>query len=259
MSTSRHRGLRYQVYRSQARKLAHAVLCIDQCVSRHGLDADTVCFEPIDHRAFDAFQLWGEQTHHFPWEEVPRWMGRDRKGFDLSLWSARELCGLCYASPRQSRRCIKIILLEGKPGPANPLRGLVASLSLQAVAAYARMLKYSRIEVQQPDPGAEPLYQSLGFVRDRAGSLVIPVAAMSPQSTLHLSEVPMSYSKDSRRAALIKRYTAQAIALAGEITDQQRHFLEVGFKEGREKEPEGILAGPRSGPIDYEWCAAGSK
>ncbi|MDH0302580.1 MULTISPECIES: hypothetical protein [unclassified Pseudomonas] len=183
----------------------------------------------------------------------------DRKGFDLSLWSARELCGLCYASPRNSRRCIKIILLEGKPGPANPLRGLVASLSLLAVAEYARMLKCSRIEVQQPDPGAEPLYQSLGFARDRAGSLVIPVAAMSLQSTFPISEVPMSYSKDSRRAALIERYTAQAIALAGEITDQQRHFLEVGFKEGREKEPEGILAGPRSGPIDYEWCAAAAK
>ncbi|QXH37581.1 hypothetical protein KSS95_02190 [Pseudomonas muyukensis] len=65
----------------------------------------------------------------------------------------------------------------------------------------------------------------------------------------------MSYSKEARKAALIKRYTAQAIALAGEITDQQRHFLEVGFREGREKEPEGILAGPRSGPIDYEWAS----
>lgn len=253
MSTYRHRGLRYQVYRSQARKLAHEAFCTRQRVLRPGLDVDKVCFESIGHDAIEAFQRWGEQVHHFPWEEVPRWTDCDLKGFDLSLWSARERCGLCYASPRQSRRCIKIILLEGKPGLGNPLRGLVASLSLLAVAEYARMLKYSHIEVQQPDSGAEPLYQSLGFVRDPAGRLVITVAAMSQQSTFQISEVPMSYSKDSRKAALIKRYTAQAIALAGEITDQQRHFLDVGFKEGREKEPEGILAGPRSGPIDYEW------
>lgn len=259
MSTYRHRGLRYQVFRSQARKLAQEAFCKSQRVPRPGLDVDKVCFEPIGHRAFEAFQGWGEQTHHFPWEAVPRWTDFDLKGFDLSLWSARELCGLCYASPRRSRRCIKIILLEGKPGPENPLRGLVASLSLLAVAEYARMLKYSRIEVQQPDPGAEPLYQSLGFARDPGGSLVISVAAMSPQRTFHISEVAVSYSKDSKRAALIKRYTAQAIALAGEITDQQRHFLEVGFKEGLEKEPEGILAGPRSGPIDYEWSAAAAK
>ncbi|MDH1629972.1 hypothetical protein [Pseudomonas mosselii] len=259
MSTYRHRGLRYQVYRSQARKLALEAFCRSQRLLGPGLDVDKLCFEPIGHRAVEALQRWDEQTHHFPWEEVPRWTDCDLKGFDLSLWSARELCGLCYASPRQSRRCIKIILLEGNPGPGNPLRGLVASLSLLAVAEYARMLKYSRIEVQQPDPGAEPLYQSLGFVRDSAGSLVIPVAAMSQQRTFHISEVPMSYSKDSRKAALIKRYTAQAIALAGEITDQQWHFLEVGFKEGLEKEPGGKLAGPRSGPIDYEWSTAAVK
>ncbi|WP_205297992.1 hypothetical protein [Pantoea sp. Cy-639] len=258
MSTYRYRGLRYQVYRSQARKLAHQALCTSQLVPRPGLDIDKVCLEPICHKTIDALQQWGEQTHHFPWEEVPRWVECDLKGFDLALWSARALCGLCYASPRQSRRCIKIILFEGRPG-LNPLRGLVASLSLLAVAEYARMLKYSRIEIQQPDPGAVPLYRSLGFARDPAGHLVIPVAAMSRQSTLHISEVPMSYSKDSRKAALIQRYTAQAIALAGTITDQQRHFLEVGFKDGREQEPEGILAGPRSGPIDYEWCAVASR
>ncbi|WP_225935553.1 hypothetical protein [Pseudomonas muyukensis] len=254
MSAYNYPGLRYQVYRSNARKLAHAALRTGP-VSRPGFDVEEVGFEPIGHRAVAAFQLWGEQAHQFPWEELPHWTDCDRRGFDLALWSARELCGLCYASPRQSRCCIKIILLEGKPGPANPLRGLVATLSLLAVAEYARMLKCSRIEVQQPDQGAEPLYQSLGFVRDRAGNLAIPVAAMGLQPTFHISEVHMSYSKEARKAALIKRYTAQAIALAGEITDQQRHFLEVGFREGREKEPEGILAGPRSGPIDYEWAS----
>ncbi|WP_277462614.1 hypothetical protein [Pseudomonas entomophila] len=259
MSTYRHRGLRYQVYRSQARMLAHEAFSTGACSPGTELDAEKVRFEPIGHGAIEALQLWGRQTHHFPWEEVPRWTDRDFKGLDVSLWSARELCGLCYASPRRSSHCIKIILLEGNPGPTNPLRGLVASLSLLAVIEYARMLRCSQIEVQQPDPGAEPLYLSLGFSRDPAGRLVMPVGALTPQITVQVSEVSMQYPTSSRKAALIKRYTAEAIALAGGITDQQRHILEVAFKEGREKEPEGILAGPRSGPIDYEWSAAASK
>ncbi len=69
----------------------------------------------------------------------------------------------------------------------------------------------------------------------------------------------MNYSTSSRKAALIKRYAAEADALAGEITDQQWHILDVALREGREKEPEGVLAGPRSGPIDYEWLLAVTK
>ncbi|WP_194788230.1 hypothetical protein [Pseudomonas sp. UFMG81] len=259
MSPFRYRSLRYQVYRSQARMLAHEAFCKRVCASGAELDVDQVRFEPIGSRAIEALQGWGRQTHHFPWEEVPRWTDRDLKGLDLSLWSAHELCGLCYASPRQSNHCIKIILLEGKPGPTNPLRGFVGSLSLLAVIEYARMLSCSRIEVQQPDPGVEPLYLSLGFVRDPAGRLVMPVGAINEPTIAQISEVPMNYSASSRKAALIKRYTAEAIALAGEITDQQRHILEVAFREGREKEPGGILAGPRSGPIDYEWYTGDSK
>lgn len=252
MSPYRYRGLRYQVYRSLARRLGHEAFRDSPQPARPGLDVDKVRFEPIGPKAVEAMQRWDEQPHLFPWEEVPLWTERDFKGFDLSLWAGNELCGLCYASPRQSRRCIKIILLEGDSGPANLLRGLVAPLSLLAIAEYARMLKYSHIEVQQPEPGAEPLYQSLGFSRDSAGRLVIPVGSTTRQSPFQISEVLMSYAKDARKAALIKRYTAEAIALAGEITDQQRHFIEVGLKEGLQKEPGGILAGPRSGPISYK-------
>lgn len=255
MSSYKYRGLRYQVYRSQARTLAHEAFSRGNCSLGAGVDVDRVRFEPIGRRAIEALQYWDNQTHHFPWEEVPRWTDRDHRGLDLSLWSAHELCGLCYASPRRSSHCIKIILLEGKPGPMNPLRGLVASLSVLAIIEYARMLSCSQIEIQQPDPGVEPWYSSIGFDRDPAGRLVMPVRATIPQTTVQVSEVPMRYSTSSRKAELIRRYTAEAVALAGETTDQQRHILEVAFKEGRQKEPEGILAGPRSGPIDYEWAS----
>lgn len=259
MGTYRHRGLRYQVYRSRARILAHEAFSNRYCTSGAELDVEKVRFEPIGNRAIEALQSWDKQTHHFPWEEVSRWADRDLKGFDVSLWSEHVLCGLCYASPRRSNHCIKIILLEGKPGPENPLRGLVASLLLFAVSEYARMLRFSQIEVQQPDPGVEFLYLSLGFVRDAAGRLVKPLGATDEQTTIQISEVPMNYSTSSRKAALIKRYAAEADALAGEITDQQWHILDVAFREGREKEPEGVLVGPRSGRIDYEWLLAVTK
>ncbi|MHA6163006.1 hypothetical protein ACX3X6_19265 [Pseudomonas sichuanensis] len=259
MNTYRYRGLRYQVCRSRARILAHQAFSNKLCTPGAELDVEKVRFEPIGSMAIEALQSWDEQTHHFPWEEVSRWADRDLKGFDVSLWSEHVLCGLCYASPRRSNHCIKIILLEGKPGPKNPLRGLVASLLVLAVIEYARMLRYSRIEVQQPDPGVETLYLSLGFVRDSAGRLVKPLGAIDEQTTIQISEVPMNYSTSSRKAALIKRYTAEADALAGEITDLERHILDVAFREGREKEPGGVMAGPRSGTIDYEWLLAVTK
>ncbi|QXH51331.1 hypothetical protein KSS94_25925 [Pseudomonas fakonensis] len=173
-------------------------------------------------------------------------MERDPRGFDLSLWSARELCGLCYASPRRSRRCIKIILLEGKPGGAHPLRGMVASLSVLAVLEYAKMLRYSQIEVQEPVPGAGPVYQSLGFTHDAEGRLVLPVSATPLRNTLQISEVFMSYSEESTKANLIERLMARAVRLSGKTTDQQLHILNVGLTQGKQLEPEGALAGPRA-------------
>jgi hypothetical protein len=66
----------------------------------------------------------------------------------------------------------------------------------------------------------------------------------------------MNYSTSSRKAALIKRYTAEADALAGEITD-----LGGIFSMSREtgEEPGGVMAGPHGGRIDYEWLLAVTK
>lgn len=243
MGTHRYRRLHFQVYRSQARKLACEALSNDPSAHAAGLITDCVRFEPIGQRAVEAFQLWGEQAHHFPWEDVPQWLEGDPKGFDLSLWFARELCGLCYASPRRSNRCIKIILLEGRPGPTHPLRGMVASLSLLAISEYAKILRYSHIEVQQPESGAEAVYGSLGFARDAAGGLVIRVRTNPAQIDNQILEVSMSYSTNSRKTEVVARLTAKAVALAGKTSDQQRHFLKVGLSLGRDLEPAGVLAG----------------
>jgi len=109
----------------------------------------------------------------YPWESVPDWKCKDAKGLDLAIWYEQKLCGLCYATPRKSTICIKIVLLQGHPDRFHPLRGLIAPIALLATDTYARMLGYNEIEIQDPDPNVVPYYQNLGFRFDQANRLVI--------------------------------------------------------------------------------------
>ncbi|ALY66745.1 TPA: N-acetyltransferase [Pseudomonas aeruginosa] len=174
---SHKNDIRYQAYRSQARNLSTELIRGQPDLLREGIDPLQVRFEPITNEAIEASLLWGEESELYPWEDVPSWMAKDRKGFDLSLWYGPELCGLCYATPKQSSICIKIILLEGKPDCSHPLKGEVASLALLAIEYYARMIKCTEIEVQAPEPLVVPWYQELGFDYTENGRLVIQVNA----------------------------------------------------------------------------------
>lgn len=170
----RHNDLRYQVFRSQARALS----CehISQVgFLREGLEARRVRMEPITFEAIATCLRWGEQASLFPWEEVCYWKANDLRGFDLSIWYGADLCGLCYASPRKSRLCIKVILLESNPDNAHPLEGEIASLALTAIDFYARMLGCREIEIQEPVSAVRPLYEALGFSDTADGRLVIRV------------------------------------------------------------------------------------
>lgn len=167
---------KYQIFRSLARKMSLSAIADDPNMASTGLDIAQIRLDPITAEAIDASYLWGESANLYPWEDVPRWKEKDSRGFDLSIWFGPELCGLCYASPRQSTICIKVILLEGKPDRSHPLRGLVASFSLLAIDKYARMLGCTKIEIQDPDPGAIPLYQKLGFAFDKDDHLVMSVS-----------------------------------------------------------------------------------
>lgn len=174
---SRNNDIRYQTYRSKARKLSSELIREQPDLLRESIDPHQVRFEPITDEAIDACHLWGEEAELYPWEDVPTWKAKDRKGFDLSLWYGPELCGLCYATPKQSSICIKIILLEGKPDQLHPLKGEVAPLALLAIDYYARMIKCTEIEVQDPEALAIPWYQELGFNYTEDGRLVIQVNA----------------------------------------------------------------------------------
>ena len=82
---------------------------------------------------------------------------------------------MCYATPRKSRRRVKIILLEGKPDDNHALKGYVAPLALMAVDFYANMLGCREIEVQHPEPSVIDYYRVLDFRFDNVGCLVISV------------------------------------------------------------------------------------
>ncbi|MCO6057957.1 N-acetyltransferase [Pseudomonas sp. MOB-449] len=177
MSRPKNNDLKYQAYRSAARKLAFELVKSEPGFQRDGIDPNLIRYEPITHDAISASLLWGEEATLYPWEDVPEWKVKDRKCFDLSLWYDMELCGMCYATPRASCITIKIVLLEGKPDRTHPLRGLVAPLSLLAIDNYARMLGCQEIEIQDPEPGAVEWYEELGFTYDKDRRLVIPVSA----------------------------------------------------------------------------------
>ncbi|MBV6140005.1 N-acetyltransferase [Pseudomonas aeruginosa] len=172
---SHKNDIRYQTYRSQARNLSMELLRGQPELLRDGIDPLQIRFEPITDEAIEASQLWGKDAELYRWEDVPSWKDKDRKGFDLSLWYGFQLCGLCYATPRKSSICIKLILLEGNPDDSHPLKGEVASLALLAIDYYARMIKCTEIEVQDPEPLVVPWYQELGFDYEEDGRLVIQV------------------------------------------------------------------------------------
>lgn len=169
--------LRYQLYRSKARKLANTIttqLHAQGLIDGTETDLSRIRFEAIDVKALTAYSFWGEDSH-FSWDEVVNWKTKEPMSFDLSIWSDLELCGLCFANPNQSRLRVKIVRLEGKPGKTHPLKNRIAPLALIAIEHYARIIGSRFIEIQEPTRGAVPIYKQLGFEFDAKGRLVMAV------------------------------------------------------------------------------------
>ncbi|APQ14673.1 hypothetical protein BJP27_24170 (plasmid) [Pseudomonas oryzihabitans] len=159
-SSTRNHG--YNVSRRNARATAQSVIRDNPNVPASGLIPELIRLDVIDQHALTAFAGWGS-TYGFPWHAVPAWKARDSKAIDVALWYDTTLCGLCYATPRKSKLCIKLILLERDPSADNPLRGKVGAFMLIPLLRYAESLKCSEIEVENPLPGALAIYSLLGF------------------------------------------------------------------------------------------------
>ncbi|AWA42157.1 N-acetyltransferase [Pseudomonas fluorescens] len=166
--------LRNQTLKSEARKLAHRTVSMDPEALAAGVDATSLGIEPITPVAINAYHQWSGPVS-YPWDDVLKWKTKDAKGLDLAFWYEGELCGLCYATPRKSTICIKIILLQGRTGRTHTLRGWIAPMALLTTEFYARRLGCTEFEVQEPDSGAIPYYQKLGFHFDTTDRLVFPL------------------------------------------------------------------------------------
>lgn len=107
--------------------------------------------------------------------EVVEWKAREPLALDIAIWFEEELCGLCFVNPNNSRRRIRIVRLEGRPGEIHPLKNRIATLAMIAIDQYAQIIGSKFIEVQEPSVGAISIYQQLGFKFDSDGRLVIAV------------------------------------------------------------------------------------
>lgn len=128
--------LRDQVYRSEARKRAAVTFAKrhSELEARAIVDVDysKVRFEAIDASAMKAYEQWLDP--HFCREEIGRWKAKEPMSFDLAIWFDRELCGLCFANPNQSR------------------------------------FGSQQIEIQEPLSGAIPLYRPSGVLAGSSSS-----------------------------------------------------------------------------------------
>lgn len=155
--------LKYLVFQSQSRKSALAAF-VEQWAQwgDQSLDASKVRLDVIDTTAIGAFNRWGGDNQ-FPWEDVPDWKALDVKGFDLSIWHDEQLCGLCYATPRDSKVTIKIVLLEGSPDSQHPLKGLIAALALAPLMPMRVSLVAHASKFKNRGPMPYPLMSDLAL------------------------------------------------------------------------------------------------
>ncbi|QUE92919.1 hypothetical protein [Pseudomonas sp. SCA2728.1_7] len=163
--------LRYQLYRSEARKATS--ITTKKMLFHEGADFSKVRFEAIDAQAMSAFELW--DNPHFSWGDVVTWKTREPLSLDVAIWFEQELRGLCFVIPNNSRQRIRIVRLEGRPGEAHPLKNRIAALAMLAIDEFAQIIGSRLIEVQEPMQGAIPKYRQLGFTFDLDGRLVLAV------------------------------------------------------------------------------------
>lgn len=164
--------LRNQTFKSNARKLTYQAFIKNIAPRALKMDVAAVRFEPITAAALEKCHLW-EGATIYPWDHIPDWKRKDAKGLDLAIWYGQNLCGLCYATPRRSALCLKVVLLQSDPYRSHPLRGLIAPIAILAADFYARMLGCREIEIQAPDPNVVFYYRDLGFDFDHNNRLVI--------------------------------------------------------------------------------------
>jgi len=95
----------------------------DPYIRATGINVSALRLDPITMAAINSCHLW-EEVIPYPWECIPEWKRKDARGLDLAIWYEEELCGLCYATPRESTICIKNRAFAGPHKKHPPFAGL---------------------------------------------------------------------------------------------------------------------------------------
>jgi hypothetical protein len=163
---------RYSGYRDAARDATEAVaweIALDDLRPVRSLrlteiDGAALGFWEASWRVYPSPHLQG----NFPWPRIMRQIHTTPRRLDLAIWGNDILCGLCAGMSARSKRHVSIRFLESFHGP-NPLRGLIAAISVDFAEAYAQILGARSLKLLDPAAGALPQYERLGFRLVRRG------------------------------------------------------------------------------------------
>ena len=155
---AKYRGLRHLAFQDAMTAIATA-----------GVNAE---LRPIDAPALSAAGQWTARRVVWPWHVlVPDWRGKHPARFEVAVWQGDTLCALALGRPAPTAPHLSLRYIERNPDPANPLRGMVTGVVIDALGAYAIVLDKTELRLVNPLPELVPRYCS----RDFGFRLVTPV------------------------------------------------------------------------------------
>lgn len=152
----------------QIRSAAYASVVAD--AETTGAIAVPLCLTGIMPAALTAWeQSWAphgddpSRPGGWNWVQIAGVYSRHPDAFHLAIWSGLALCGLSAGRPSRGHHYLAVNFLEGSPVADHPLKGQVLPLVLAAATAYGRALGAASLRLNNPLPGAVPLYERQGF------------------------------------------------------------------------------------------------
>ncbi|WP_062265261.1 hypothetical protein [Endozoicomonas arenosclerae] len=135
---------RYEVFRQQARTLAHEELPRRLKKELH--------LSSVDSRALNAFKIWRDMPERrvdWDWTFASKYCFRYPKAFDLSVWHGSRLCSLSLGRPTYHGTSMRLDFIE-----RTPKNSLFASdmfrISLLAYETYASLIGADYLRVVEP-------------------------------------------------------------------------------------------------------------
>lgn len=134
-------------------------------------DASLVDIAGIDPKAINAWQGdWPMSPLHdanFPWDKIISWARKRPRRIEVAIWYNQTLCGLAIGRGSKGTGSLVMQFIESRPG-AHPMRGYVALIALVVADQFASYLGNRYVKLRNPNAGAIPRYEALGFRKDQS-------------------------------------------------------------------------------------------